>query len=143
MLVNPQESMHIQNARARVDPELAALDGDRAKAQAELDGARKGTQDAELRRAELEGKIESYRVMQERRRQRLERGGGGARGPGGGGRGAGGRKRSGCWRSCGRPRRPVARPPRLARPPAPTGWRERAGRGEAAPGGAHGGGSRP
>ena len=54
------------------NPELAALDQDLAKAQADLDGARKGAQDAELRRAELEGKIESYRVMQERRRQRLE-----------------------------------------------------------------------
>lgn len=54
------------------NPELAALDAELAKVQAELDGARKGAQDAEQRRAELEGKIESYRVMQERRRQRLE-----------------------------------------------------------------------
>jgi predicted nucleic acid-binding Zn-ribbon protein len=37
-----------------------------------VDGARKGAQEAEQRRADLEGKIESYRVMQERRRQRLE-----------------------------------------------------------------------
>ena len=75
-LLNLQEhdkaSITIEAELAAFDPELAALDGDRAKAQAELDGARKGTQDAELRRAELEGKIESYRVMQERRRQRLE-----------------------------------------------------------------------
>src|SRR3970040_2786618 len=54
------------------NPEIAALDADLAKAQAELDGARKGAQDAEQRRVDLEGKIESYRVMQERRRQRLE-----------------------------------------------------------------------
>lgn len=57
---------------AAFNPELEALDADLAKAQSELDGARKGAQDADLRRAELEGKIESYRVMQERRRQRLE-----------------------------------------------------------------------
>jgi predicted nucleic acid-binding Zn-ribbon protein len=54
------------------NPEIAALDADLSTAQAELDGARKGAQDAEQRRVDLEGKIESYRVMQERRRQRLE-----------------------------------------------------------------------
>lgn len=64
--------MAIEAELAAFNPELAALDDDLAKAQAELDGARQGAQDAELRRAELEGKIESYRVMQERRRQRLE-----------------------------------------------------------------------
>lgn len=75
-LLNLQEHdkavMAIEVELATFDPELAALDAELAKAQAELDGARKGAQDAELRRAELEGKIESYRVMQERRRQRLE-----------------------------------------------------------------------
>jgi predicted nucleic acid-binding Zn-ribbon protein len=75
-LLNLQEHdkvvMAIEVELAAFNPELAALDADLAKAQAEVDGARKGAQDAELRRAELEGKIESYRVMQERRRQRLE-----------------------------------------------------------------------
>ncbi len=64
--------MAIEAELGAFNPELAALDAELAKAQADLDGARKGAQDAELRRAELEGKIESYRVMQERRRQRLE-----------------------------------------------------------------------
>lgn len=64
--------MAVEAELGAFDPELAALDADLAKAQAELDGAHKGAQDAEQRRAELEGKIESYRVMQERRRQRLE-----------------------------------------------------------------------
>ncbi len=57
---------------AAFNPELDALNADLAKVQGELEAARKGAQDAEQRRAELEGKIESYRVMQERRRQRLE-----------------------------------------------------------------------
>lgn len=75
-LLNLQEHdkavIAIEAELAAFNPELAALDAELAQAQAELDGARKGAQDAELRRAELEGKIESYRVMQERRRQRLE-----------------------------------------------------------------------
>ena len=75
-LLNLQEHdkavMAVEAELAAFNPELAALDAELGKAQAELDGARKGAQDAELRRAELEGKIESYRVMQERRRQRLE-----------------------------------------------------------------------
>jgi hypothetical protein len=75
-LLNLQEHdkvvMGIEAELAAFNPEVAALDAELAKAQAELDGAHKGAQDAEQRRAELEGKIESYRVMQERRRQRLE-----------------------------------------------------------------------
>lgn len=75
-LLNLQEHdkavMALEAELAAFNPELEALDGELAKAQTELDGARKGAQDAERRRAELEGKIESYRVMQERRRQRLE-----------------------------------------------------------------------
>ena len=54
------------------DPELAQLDADLAKAESELAGARQGVEDAGNRRGELEGKIEGYRLMQERRRQRLE-----------------------------------------------------------------------
>jgi predicted nucleic acid-binding Zn-ribbon protein len=64
--------MAIEAELAAFNPELEALDAELAKAQAERDAAVKGAQDADQRRAELEGKIESYRVMQERRRQRLE-----------------------------------------------------------------------
>ncbi len=75
-LLNLQEQdkvvMAIEAELAAFNPELEALDADLARAQAAVDAARKGSQDAGVRRAELEGKIESYRVMQERRRQRLE-----------------------------------------------------------------------
>ncbi|MBI4503095.1 MAG: hypothetical protein HY700_18305 [Gemmatimonadetes bacterium] len=54
------------------DPELAQLDANLARAESELAGARKGVEEAGNRRVELEGKIEGYRLMQERRRQRLE-----------------------------------------------------------------------
>lgn len=55
-----------------LEPEVAELDTQLAKIEAELAGARKGVEDAGSRRSELEGKIEGYRLMQERRRQRLE-----------------------------------------------------------------------
>lgn len=75
-LLNLQEHdkaiLAIEAELAAFDPELETLNGDLAKVQGEVDAARKGALDAEQRRAELEGKIESYRVMQERRRQRLE-----------------------------------------------------------------------
>ena len=75
-LLNLQEHdkvvMAIDAELAAFDPELEALDAELGKAQATVDAARKGSQDAGTRRSELEGKIESYRVMQERRRQRLE-----------------------------------------------------------------------
>jgi predicted nucleic acid-binding Zn-ribbon protein len=67
-----QVMMAIEAELKALEPEIEQLDGELAKAKAELDAARKGAGDAEQRRAELEGKIESYRVMQERRRQRLE-----------------------------------------------------------------------
>lgn len=67
-----QAIMAIEAELAAFDPELAALDADLAKAQSELEAAQRAAQEAARRRAELEGKIESYRVMQERRRQRLE-----------------------------------------------------------------------
>jgi predicted nucleic acid-binding Zn-ribbon protein len=55
-----------------LEPEIAELDAELAKFEADLAGAKKGVEDAGNRRNELEGKIEGYRVMQERRRQRLE-----------------------------------------------------------------------
>jgi predicted nucleic acid-binding Zn-ribbon protein len=62
----------LEEEMAGFTPEVEGLDAELAKVEAERDAAVKGAQDAEQRRAELEGKIESYRVMQERRRQRLE-----------------------------------------------------------------------
>ncbi len=55
-----------------LDPELAELDAQLAKFEGDLAGAKKGVDEAGTRRNELEEKIEGYRVMQERRRQRLE-----------------------------------------------------------------------
>ena len=54
------------------DPEIANLDAELAKVETALLGALKGVEEAGSRRVELEGKIEGYRLMQERRRQRLE-----------------------------------------------------------------------
>lgn len=53
-------------------PELDELDAELAKVKAKLEAAREAAKAADEKRAELEGRIESYRVMQERRRQRLE-----------------------------------------------------------------------
>jgi predicted nucleic acid-binding Zn-ribbon protein len=53
-------------------PELEALDKDVASADKALQGAKSRVTEASERRQALEGKIESYRVMQERRRQKLE-----------------------------------------------------------------------
>jgi predicted nucleic acid-binding Zn-ribbon protein len=55
-----------------LDPELGELDAMLAKAESDLAAARKGIEDAGTRRVELEGKIETYKQMQEKRRQRLE-----------------------------------------------------------------------
>lgn len=55
-----------------LEPELAELDAELRRVEGEWEAARQSAREAEQRRAELEGKIESYRVMQERRRQRLE-----------------------------------------------------------------------
>lgn len=55
-----------------LEPEIEALDAELADAEAKLAAARKAAEEADARRNELEVRIESYRVMQERRRQRLE-----------------------------------------------------------------------
>src|SRR3990172_10402363 len=62
----------IEDELRGLEPEIERLDEELGQAQSELETARRGVEDAAVRRAELEGKIESYRVMQERRRQRLE-----------------------------------------------------------------------
>jgi predicted nucleic acid-binding Zn-ribbon protein len=67
-----QAVMAIEEELAVLEPETAALDAELAQAEVELTTAQRGVEEAGTRRVELEGRIESYRVMQERRRQRLE-----------------------------------------------------------------------
>ncbi|HTI05530.1 MAG TPA: hypothetical protein VL549_09455 [Gemmatimonadales bacterium] len=55
-----------------LDPEVRALDDQIAAAERVVEQARAGIQAALDRRDGLEGKIQSYRTMQEQRRQRLE-----------------------------------------------------------------------
>jgi len=55
-----------------LDPELKALDDQIAAAERVVTQARAGIQAALNRRDGLEGKIQSYRTMQEQRRQKLE-----------------------------------------------------------------------
>lgn len=57
---------------AALQPEVARLDEALKAAEQKLDAARRGIHDAVGRRGDLEGKIASYRGMQEQRRQRLE-----------------------------------------------------------------------
>jgi predicted nucleic acid-binding Zn-ribbon protein len=64
--------MAVEVELAALEPDIAALDAELTQVEAELRAARRGVAEAGNRRTELEGKIESYRVMQERRRQRLE-----------------------------------------------------------------------
>jgi predicted nucleic acid-binding Zn-ribbon protein len=52
--------------------ETAGLDQSLQRARDLVDGARKAAADGQRRRDELETKIESYRILQDRRRQRLE-----------------------------------------------------------------------
>jgi uncharacterized protein len=55
-----------------VNQDLVTLDEALQKAQESLESARRAAADGQRRRDELEAKIESYRVLQERRRERLE-----------------------------------------------------------------------
>jgi predicted nucleic acid-binding Zn-ribbon protein len=64
--------MEIQAGMQALEPEVQSLDEQLAAAEDALEAARQRAEDADRRRADLEAKIESYRVMQERRRQRLE-----------------------------------------------------------------------
>ena len=57
---------------AEVRAEIGALDEALRKAREGLEAARRAASDGARRRDELETKIESYRVLQDRRRQRLE-----------------------------------------------------------------------
>src|SRR5919108_1495381 len=57
---------------AQVNQELAVLDQALQRARDTLDTARRAAADGQRRRDQLESKIESYRILQERRRERLE-----------------------------------------------------------------------
>jgi len=67
-----QAVMGADAALAAVEPEVRVLDEALATAEQALAAARREIQAALDRRDELEGKIASYRTMQEQRRQRLE-----------------------------------------------------------------------
>ena len=62
----------IKGEIAAFEPELEGLDRDVGAAEQQLEAARRGITEAGTRRTELESKIESFRLAQERRRQRLE-----------------------------------------------------------------------
>lgn len=64
--------MVIEDELQSVAPVLEEMDAEIARVEAQLAAARTRMTEADSRRGELESKIESYRVMQERRRQRLE-----------------------------------------------------------------------
>lgn len=64
--------MELEAELAGLEPDLQQLDDELARAEEALGAAKLRVEQADNRRQELEGKIESYRVMQERRRQRLE-----------------------------------------------------------------------
>ncbi|HEX5386073.1 MAG TPA: hypothetical protein VFW66_05175 [Gemmatimonadales bacterium] len=57
---------------AAIDDEARALDRDRQRAHEAIDAACRAADEGRRRRDELESKIESFRTLQERRRQRLE-----------------------------------------------------------------------
>jgi hypothetical protein len=59
-------------ALSALEPEVAALDDALHAAERAVEQARRGVTDAVGRRETLEGKIASYRTMQEQRRQKLE-----------------------------------------------------------------------
>jgi predicted nucleic acid-binding Zn-ribbon protein len=63
---------HAEEQLAKLQPEIDELDSTLADIEDQLAAARGATEEAEKRRSELEERIESYRVMQERRKQKLE-----------------------------------------------------------------------
>ena len=75
LLALQDKDVAVTNCDARLkalEPELRALDEHIAAAERVVAQARAGIQAALDRRDGLEGKIASYRTMQEQRRQRLE-----------------------------------------------------------------------
>ena len=75
LLILQEKDVAVSDCDARLkalEPEIRALDEQIAGAQRAFDQARAGIQAALDRRDAMEGKIQSYRTMQEQRRQRLE-----------------------------------------------------------------------
>src|SRR5919198_4879836 len=75
LLVLQDADVAVASCDARLqalEPEVKALDAQVAAAERVVEQARAGIQAALNRRDGLEGKIQSYRTMQEQRRQRLE-----------------------------------------------------------------------
>lgn len=67
-----QDVTQSEQALAALEPDVRRLDEQLAVAQRALDAARRAIDDARRRKDELEGKIASYKSMQEQRRQKLE-----------------------------------------------------------------------
>jgi hypothetical protein len=67
-----QEVTKSEQALAALEPDVRRLDEQLAGAQRAVDAALRAIDDAKRRRDELEGKIASYKSMQEQRRQKLE-----------------------------------------------------------------------
>lgn len=67
-----QDVTQSEQALAALEPDVRRLDEQVAVAQRALDAARRAIDDARRRKDELEGKIASYKSMQEQRRQKLE-----------------------------------------------------------------------
>jgi predicted nucleic acid-binding Zn-ribbon protein len=64
--------VHVQQRMEALQGEVAVLDQILRQAQGLLDGARRAVADGIKRRDELEARVESYRLLQERRQLRLE-----------------------------------------------------------------------
>lgn len=64
--------MQIEADIEALEPQIEELDQELEVAMSELETVKTRAEEADKRRQELETKIESYRLMQERRRQRLE-----------------------------------------------------------------------
>lgn len=62
----------VEKELADLEPELARLDSELGEVESQLEAARAELNDAGETRRELEGKIEGYRLMQDRKRQKLE-----------------------------------------------------------------------
>jgi predicted nucleic acid-binding Zn-ribbon protein len=67
-----QDVTKSEQALAALEPDVRRLDEQLAGAQRTVDTALRAIDDAKRRRDELEGKIASYKSMQEQRRQKLE-----------------------------------------------------------------------
>ena len=76
MLLNLQEKdkivMALEAEREALEPELEELNGALAAVEETAAAAQVRVEEANGRRGELDAKIEGYRIMQERRRQKLE-----------------------------------------------------------------------